>query len=89
MHAMQTLSATGNAAINTPYQLAIANPAYTGVSGAWNWVFSGLSGGAARGSVTQVPTAWAFGRLQMSRVTPPHSAIHVLACSRFRGPMDA
>lgn len=58
MHAVQTLSATGSAAINTPYQLAITNPTYTAVTGAWNWVFSGLSGGVARGSVTQVPTAW-------------------------------
>ena len=64
MHATQTLSATGSAAINTPYQLAIANPAYTAVSGAWNWVFSGLSGGAARGSVTQVPTTLNFHSLQ-------------------------
>ena len=58
MDAMQTLFATGSAAIHTPYQLAIANPTYTAVSGAWNWVFSNLSGGAARGSVTQVPTTW-------------------------------
>ena len=55
MHAVQTLFATGSAAISTPYQLVVANRAYTAVSGAWNWVFSGLSGGAARGSVTQVP----------------------------------
>ena len=59
VHALQTLSATGSAAINTPYQLAVANPAYTAVAGAWNWVPSGVSGGSAKGSVTQVPTDWA------------------------------
>lgn len=70
MHAMQTLSATGSAAISTPYQLAIANPTYTAVAGAWNWVFSGLSGGAARGSVTQVQTIWAFESFMLQVSTP-------------------